>query len=224
LTSAAARVAAACLPLACASCNPDPPAIPDDVVLVADGIEVRAADVEPLSDYLATTGENLGHRYRAFVALDRQVLPVALARRAFGAERERLRANAEAFRRVLGNEGYPGLVSRGKLLSGFGDELVDRSAMDLPAAAWCFREENVGEVSPVLEVPQGFVVIATAEHVPGLTRAEDRVHAYMVPFFTHSSREFTEWLHEARKALVGRVSYVHKDWVDSLPAWLKVKP
>lgn len=195
-----------------------------DVVLVLDGIEIKKDELTDLVRYLGTTGERLGELYRIQGALDRHLIPVALMRRAFPAEREAQRERAEAMKRSVAASGdaYPQLRAKGELLHGEATPgNLARHQMELVQAMWCFDEANFGIVSPVLEVPQGFCLIAVQDFVQGPSRTQDGVDAYLVPFYVLDRGKFDAWYLEQKKLLAGRLDYVHPDYVDALPRWLE---
>lgn len=218
------RPSASLCALLLAACEPTPPPGPDpEIVLVLDGIEVRRAELQPLVDYLGTTGERLGRAYRIEGALERHILPMKLAQRAFAAERAALRAKAEAMHRsvVASGNAYPQLRSKGEVIGGVPTPgYLARHQMELAQAMWCFAPENLGWCSPVLEVPQGFCMMAVQDYRPGETRTMDGVDAYLVPFFHHDRGGFDAWYKEQKKALAGRLQYVHPDYADGLPRWI----
>lgn len=200
------------------------PPVRPGVVLELDGIEVREAELEPLLAFVRKSGDRPGRNLSVQIVLDRHVLPTWFARRAFAAERQRLQAQAEAMRRsVMASGGAdPQLRAKGAILGGEESPgLIARNAMELAQAAWCFEPDNLGLVSPVVEVPRGFCLLSFADFRPGLERSGDLVNAYQVPFYTHDKRAFDTWWAEQKLALAGKLSYVHPDYVDALPNWLR---
>lgn len=221
----AARLAAALVAtILVGGCGEPRPAGPGpDVVLVLDGIEIKKDALTDLVRYLGTTGERLGEMYRIQGALDRHLIPLELMRRAFPAERAVQRERAEAMKRSVAASGdaYPQLRSKGELLGGEATPgNLARHQMELVQAMWCFDEANFGLVSPVLEVPQGFCLVAVQDHVLGATRTQDGVDAYLVPFYVLDRGKFDAWYLEQKKLLANRLDYVHPDYVDALPRWL----
>ncbi|HLU39548.1 MAG TPA: hypothetical protein VK081_09190 [Planctomycetota bacterium] len=208
-----------------ASCNepPAPPARPG-VVLEIDGIVVEEHELEPLLDYIRQSGDRIGRAAAVRAVLDRHVLPLRFAQREFAAQRAELAERATAFRRSVEASGNadPQLRSKGAILGGEpSGGLIGRSAMELAQAAWCFVEENLGQVSPVIEVPRGFCVMSVADYQPGLERSGDLVDAYQVPFYTHDKRAFSAWWDERKRALAGKLTWVNPEYADALPTWLR---
>lgn len=212
--------------LTTAGCDDAPPApqVRPGVVLELDGITVRDAELGDLLGYLARSGERLGRSFAAQTVLDRHVLPMRFAQRTFAVQRAALREQAEAMRRsVMASGGAdPQLRAKGAILGGEASPgLLSRAGMELAQAAWCFVPENLGVVSPVIEVPRGFCLLSVADHRPGVERTGDLVDAYQVPFYTHDRKAFEAWWDEQKRTLAGKLGYVHPDYADALPAWLK---
>jgi hypothetical protein len=206
------------------ACDQAPPAPRPGVVLELDGLVVEEADLEPLLTSVRNAGERLGDSFAVQLVLDGHLLPVLAARRAFAARRDELRQSAEAMRRsVLSSGGAdPQLRAKGAIMGGEESPgLIGRNSMELAQAAWCFEPDNFGQVSPVLEVPRGFCLMSVADYRPGIERSGDLVNAYQVPFYTHGKREFDDWWAEQRRVLAGKLTYVHPDYADALPPWLK---
>ncbi len=208
-----------------AACDdPKPVAARVGVVLEIDGIEIRETELGELLGYVQASGDRLGKSFAARVVLDSHVLPLRVAQRALAAQRAELRAKAEALRRSVMDSGGadPQLRAKGAILGGEASRgLLSRGGMDLLQAAWCFPPENLGLVSPVLELPRGFCVMSVSDHQPGIELSGDLVNAYQVPFYTHGRREFEAWWAEQQKLLHDKLTYVNPDYVDALPPWLK---
>lgn len=191
-----------------------------DTILEVDGLRIRQDELSELADYLRGVDARAGRLRIAAKALE-HLIPLHLARREFAGPRAELRARAEALRDAVGNGGYPELVVKSRLVGGYSPPRpFARHELPLPVARWAFDEARIGSVSPVLETPQGFCLVATREILRGVTRTGDRADALLVPFYTHSAKEFGAWWTHARARLRGRVTYVHPDYVRALPAWL----
>lgn len=217
---AAAAVLAACLAHACG--GPEHPPEPDAGLLLSlDGgaLEVRAADLEPFEAYFEELDPTMGLDYRRRELLDQHLLPLLLARRAFGPRRAELGAAAAALRAVADNSIE--LRRKGGLAGGFEPEHpLTRNELPMPVAMWAFRPEHLGAVSPPIETARGFVLIAPLELLPGLTPVADRLRAYIVPFETDRAEDFDRWLGAARQQLAGRVDHVDPALRRALPRWL----
>jgi hypothetical protein len=207
------------------SCDPQATSpVRPGLVLDLDGLEVHEAELQPLLAYLDTTGERLGHSYKVQAILDRHSIPLKLAQRAFGVQRQPLAAQAETLRRAVLAAGGADPQLREKAAKIRGAEatgLTNRSVMDLAQAAWCFNPDNLGLVSPVIELPHGYCLLSFADHRPGLQRSQDEVDVFLVPFFTHDVKAFDRWYAEQQKSLVNSLRYCHPDYVDALPTWLR---
>lgn len=213
----------ACLAALAAGCGEagEPRPRPDpDTILEVDGLRIQRAEIVELEDYLRSVDSRAGRLRIAAKALE-LLIPLHLARREFAESRATLRERAEALRRVVGDGGYPELVLKSRMVKGYAPPRpFARHELPLPVARWAFDESELGSVSPVLETPQGFCLVATREILRGVTRAADRADAYLVTFYTHDAKEFGAWWSAARARLAGRVTYVHPDYVRALPPWL----
>lgn len=187
------------------------------VLLSGPGIRITRAEFEPLDAWIREHDPSLGRKYRAREILDQCLLPIALARRDHAAERARLREAADALRDGCDNSLE--LRRRGDLAGG-GETAEPLPANQLPMTIrdFAFRPENLGAVSPVTETPDGFMLLAPLEIVPGLTSATDAVHAYVIRFDMTSAP--ADWLERARRSLQGVPLQVHPDLEGALPQWL----
>lgn len=202
----------------------EPEAKRDGVVLELDGVVVHEAELEPLLGYVRASGDRAGKAFAAQVVLNRHVLPMRFSQRAFAGERAALRDKAEAMLRSVVSSGGadPQLRAKGAIMGGEDSPgLIGRNGMELAQGAWCFDADNLGLVSPVLEVPRGFCLMSVSDHRPGIERSGDLVNAYQVPFYTHGKNEFDAWWAEQQRSLADKLSYVHRDYADALPTWLK---
>ena len=225
------RSALALASFALTACGCDQTATPaprSGVVLEIDGIEVRDAELKPLLDYIEASGERTGRNFAMQIVLERHVLPLRVAQRAFAAQRAELKVRADAFLRSVIDSGGadPQLRSKGQLLGGeTSPGLLSRTGMDLAQAAYCFVADNLGVVSPVIELPRGYCVVSFSDHKPGVERSGDLVNAYQVPFYTHTRLQFEDWWAAQKKALADKLTYLHPDYADALPPWIKrIKP
>lgn len=198
---------------------PDPPA--PGVVLAFDGLAVLGAEIDEWLPYLESIDRHLGRRAMVRTVLARHVVPLKLAARDLQAERAPLLERAQALARVVGNGGFPELLAKGRT---YGAERPEtgwrRGELPLVLQRYVFDEQNVGQVSPVLALPQGYALAATFELRPGPTRLEDRADACIVMFYTHAARAFGEWLAAATRRPLP-VAYVHPDLAESLPEYLR---
>lgn len=193
----------------------------EQVILVVDGLSFTRQQVEEFFPWLHSVHSRSGRNLLAQYVLGDYLIPVALARREFRALRDEQQQRAATLRKVIGNGGYPELVARGQAFGGFAPHPpVQSPRLALPLQRWAFDVENLGQVSPPLEVPEGFALIAAADVRTGVTRLEDTAEVFLVPFYTHTAAETKRWLDQRREAIADRVTWVHPEWRDALPPWL----
>ncbi len=214
------------LPLlaAACTCGEGPPSPPPEVALEIDGMRVLASEIAPLCEYLDAVDRHLGRNAKIAAVLDYHVLPLRLAQRAFAAQRRPLLESCTALRRAVDNGAYPALVAKAGRVRGATALSVLRTELPLSLASWVFAADSIGQVSPVLETPQGFCLVGVWQVEAGATRTADRAEVFQVPFFTHAPDEFDAWLRREKAAVAGRLSYVHPDYADALPPWLQLPP
>lgn len=201
--------------------EPGPPA--PDVVLEVDGLRISQQDVTAFDAYFHELDPHMGSDYRTRELLDRHVIPLALARRAFASQRAEFATRARELRSVADNALE--LERKGRLAGGFvSDPPLTRNALDLAVARFAFALENIGAASPPIETPRGWVLIAPLDIDQGLVPLMDRVRAVVVPFHTHESTEFDAWLLAAKKALAGKVTWVDPGLRNALPPFLEAPP
>lgn len=207
--------------------DPAPPAplrLPDGAALVLDGVVIQRAEVDAFLPFLRRLDPTMGRNKCIRLVLGEHLIPLAFARREFAALRTEQRTRAEALAKVLGSGGYDDAVQRTKRHDGAEVQTgVIRQALPLPEQEWLFAEEHVGRVSPVLETPQGFSLVAAADRKSGITSAYDRVDALLVRFFTHKAKPYDAWLRALRQrlgSLAQTAKLVHPDYRDALPPWL----
>lgn len=199
-----------------------PDAGPDEVLLIVDGLSITRAQVHEFDDYVLFYDSKVGRKHLARHVLDDFVLPTALARRAFAAERRTLFAKAKELSDACQIEGLEALLRYGKLQGGYPWQRKVRSKLRWSLGRWAFDEEHLLAVSPPLEMPQGFYVIAAESLEPELSRAFDRVTVYLVPFLTHvAAGTFQPWLRGEKERIADRVEYVHPELEGALPPWLQ---
>ncbi len=200
-----------------ASARAAPPA--PGVVLDVDGLQITKEQIAAFDAYFDELDPSMGRRYRTRVLLDRYLLPLAIARRDLATERAAAERHAKGLADVAGN--YLELREKGAIAGGTEPERgFGRNDLPFPVARWAFAPEHLLQASPPIETPEGFVVIATKDIIPGTTRVGDRALAFLVPFLTHSDTDFERWLGERKRALKGHVRYVAPELQDCLPHWL----
>lgn len=210
--------------LTCGGEEPAPPPDKDLVVLRAPGLEIKRSEIAALEGYVKKLDPTIGEMTRKRAILDNYLLPLKLARRDFPKERAQQRQRAEALARVLGKAAsYDDLAAQSRLYPGAAlEEGVVRQAMSLPEARWAFADENVGRTSPILETPRGYSILATLEKRAGPTMHYDSVDVWVTPFHTHANRRsYLDWLVRAKASLSGHLTFIHDDYKEALPYWLR---
>ena len=109
-------LAAAC---SCEEAPADPqPQIPEGLILEFDGLRIWEHEVEPLLQYQRSLDSRTGPITLRANVLDTFLIPLKLAQREFPEQRAAKRALAEGLSRAVGNEGYPGLLQKGRRVAG----------------------------------------------------------------------------------------------------------
>lgn len=205
--------------LACvAACTRQPPV--ESRLLVVDGIEIRLEEVEPFVAFLDSFLPEGGRKTKIARVLDEHLLPLRLAQRAFVAERQELRARAEALAAVAGNVAE--LEQHAAQIETKRRSTLTRTRAMLPIAMRLFDPLQTGAVGPPIEVPQGWFVAGAYDFIasPGLA-LEDAVDALQVGFVTHTAVQWREWLAEQKQSIADKVTFVHPDYHGALPSWLR---
>lgn len=214
---------------ACDAENPPPgpnKRLPTDVVMVLDGVRIDRRELEDLVAFLAKSNPTSGRNHTMIYILDEHLIPMAFARRDLAPQRRRQRELADGLAKQLGpSAGVDELrqVTAGTNRAEFATGLL-RPQVGLPERRWLFDDENTLRVSPVLELPQGFSLVAAADKKPGLTTAHDTVDACLVRFFTHKSKAHDKWIRALKErlgSLAKETKKVHPDYRDAIPTWLK---
>ncbi len=209
------------------TCNgdylPEPPVQKDPVILRVADLEVRQTEIQAFADYLQELDPIMGKMKRCRDLLAGYLLPLKLARRDFPNERAGQRKRAEVLARVLGNTAsYDDLVAQSQRYPGARlQKALVRPLMTLPEARWAFEDIRIGQASPILETPRGYSILATLDKQPGPTRHYDAADVWTVPFHTHDYRTYVDWLARARQSLSGKVTFIHHDYKEALPDWLR---
>lgn len=224
VVATAVAVGGSAVLLTCGGEGPAPPTDKDPVILRASNLEIRRSEIAGFEAYLQRLDPTMGEMTRKRAILDNYLLPLKLARRDFPEGRSQQRRRAEALVKVLGTAaGYDDLATQSKLFPGAGlEEGVARGAMSLAEARWAFADENIGRASPILETPRGYSILATRDKQAGPTMLYDRVDVWVTPFHTHAThRAYLDWLVRAKASLSGHVTFIHPDYKEALPYWLR---
>jgi len=196
------------------------PVPPEHRLLVLDGIEITLADVEPYVAYLASFMPEFGRKTMIEKVIDEHVLPVKLARRHFGPQRaEQLRlaqdlcslaTNAAELERLSEQCQHK---TRGKM---------NRLQAKLPVSMFLFDELQTGAVSPPIELPQGWFVVAVHEFTKTAMRLDDFVDTRHVGFVTHTSGDWYQWWTAQTELLADKATFVHPDYRSAMPKWIRL--
>jgi hypothetical protein len=209
---------------ACSKCSADPSPKPaakapqaTDPLLVLDGLTITFGDVQSGVDYFDTLQTEVSRRTKMQRVLEEFTLPLMFARREFAPQRAQMLERAKAFAAVAGNS-YE-VEERGKDRNGERRTVTPRD-VEIPIAQFLFDQSNIGARSQPIELPQGYVVVASFNVDQGGIATADRCDAVQVPFYTHTRAEYREWLRSLQESLPKKLTYFHPDYRDALPPWL----
>lgn len=208
------------LALLLAACGDKTPA-PESRLLVVDGIEIGLTEVEPYIGFLTGFMPNAGRKTCVQLVLDQYLLPLRLAQRAFPTQRAEQRERAQALRSVATN--VEELEQRAASLPPNMKDVrnLRRTHALLPVAIFLFDEMLQGSVSPPIEVPSGYFVVGCLEMHESASKLDDHCKALQVGFVTHAAKEWQEWLDAEHARVADKVTFVHPDYREALPTWLK---
>lgn len=214
------RNSALALALLLAACGGKAPA-PESRLLVVDGIEITLAEVEPYTTFLASFMPNAGRKTRVQLVLDQYLLPLRLGQRAFATQRAEQRARAEALRSVATN-----VAELEQQAAQLAPEMKDvrhlrRTQAMLPVAMFLFDPMLQGSVSPPIDMPAGYFVVGCLELHESVSALEDHAKALQIGFVTHTVAEWKVWLEAEHARIADKVTFVHPDYREALPTWLK---
>jgi formylglycine-generating enzyme required for sulfatase activity len=218
VVAAAATALATVLLLLAPGCREEQPA--EERILVLDGLEIRRADVAPYLAFIDSFRPEVGWKTKVQMILDEHLIPLLAARRALGPERERMRQQAEALVSVADN--VLELERRSEQLEHKRRMNLTRTMAKLPVGIYLFQPERTGGVSPPIEVPQGWFVVASYDLHESPLVLGDWVDALQVGFVTHTNKEWADWLDQEKLRLAGLATFVHPDYRDAMPAWIQL--
>lgn len=203
--------------LAGSACTDQP--VAETRLLVLDGIEIRLDEVAPYLEFLLDSVPEGGRKTAVQRVLEEHLLPLRLAERAFPQERASARALAETMKQVAGNAAE--LEQHAAAMPTKRRTNYPRLHARLPVAMFLFRPENLGAVSDVLAMPEGFVLVGSFDLHDSVQALQQSVDAVEVGFFTHDGAGFRDWLAAERTRVAGKLTFVHPDYVFALPDWIK---
>jgi hypothetical protein len=214
LGAAAALVVAACWLAACAD---EPPT--ESRLLVLDGIEFRLAEVEPYVKFLDVGLPEGGRKTKILRVLEDYLIPLRIAQRTFAAERAAKRKEAEAMASVATN--VHELDARSKLLTDRFRRDVPRNKAPLPVAMHLFDPALTGSVSPPIELPHGWILVAAFDFKQSPLALDDYVDSLQVGFLTHTAGAWQEWFAAQKPSLADKATFVHPDYETAIPQWIQ---
>ena len=192
----------------------------DPRLLVIDGIEITFADLDPYYEFLTKNRPELGKKTKYVWAMREHVLPLKVAQRAFPKERAEQLARAKDLCEVATN--IYELEQQSRLIEHKTRSNLTRQSAMLPVAMFAFEPENTNAVSPPLELAQGYFVVSTYELNESPLEIAGYVDALQVGFVTHTSKVWRTWWEEEQLTMGQKVTFVHPDYRDDLPPWMKL--
>lgn len=206
--------------VALTGCGKDEPP-PEKRLVVIDGIEITFDDLQPYYDMLEKYRPELGVKSKYVWAMREHVLPLRVAQRAFPKERAVQLQRAEALCSVAGN--ITELEEQSKLIEHKRRSNLTRANAKLPVALFLFEDKyQTNAVSPPIELPAGYFVVGGYEYHESQLRAADYVDTLQVGFITHTSKQWLLYWEETKKTLGDKVTFVHPDYRDDMPPWMKI--
>lgn len=203
--------------LAGAGCSDQP--VAETRLLVLDGIEIRLDELTPYLEFLLDSVPEGGRKTAVQRVLEEHLLPLRLAERAFPSERAEARTRAETLKQIAGNAAE--LEQHAAAMPTKRRTNYPRLHARLPVAMFLFKPENLGSVSDVLAMPEGFALVGSFDLNDSVHALQQSVDAIEVGFFTHGGPEFRDWLAAEKARVAGKLSFVHPDYVFALPEWIK---
>ena len=197
--------------------TPQPPRA-EDILLSIDGIDITFGELRPYIDFLASIHPDTGRKTMVQVVLEQHVLPLRLAERAFPEERQRQRQIATDLRSVVTNIDE----LEAQQLSVRESKRYGRTQLPIPVAQFLFDPLTTGGLSQPIAVPRGFIVAGARDYLESPIVAHDLVDTTMAGFFTHGTRDWLLWLEAEQNRVADKLTYVHPDYREALPAWCKL--
>jgi hypothetical protein len=209
----------------CGCDEPAVPAAPDRMptattrLIEVDGLSITFGDVAAEMAYLDSLAPEWSLRAKIRRVLGEFTLPLFLARREFQKERAEQLGKAANMAAASGNAAE--LLANARLHV-HRHEHVGRRDVEIPISMFLFAEEKAGSVSQPIELPQGFVVAGALDLKSSAAVLDDVCEAVQVAFYTHAPQAWFAWLEAMRERIAQRVTFVHPDFRDAMPIWLKL--
>ena len=197
----------------------------DPRLLVIDGIEITFEDLQPYYDFLTNYRPELGTKTKYMWALNNHVLPLKVAQRTFPKERAEKLALAQGLCSVATN--IYELEKHSELIEDKVRSNLTRQSAMLPVAMYLFDTKdtiavNTNAVSPPIELAQGYFVVGSFVLNESPLVMADYADTLQVGFVTHASKEWREWWENKQLTMGEKVTFVHPDYRDDLPKWMKL--
>lgn len=193
------------------------PLQPGDVLLALDGIEITWGELADRVAWLDELAPEYSLQKKIQALLTDETITMRFARREFGAQREEQRQLAETFRASVGNVQE---LAKAGVHRTYRRAPLTRGDVTVPVARFVFEETNVGGVTPVTEVPRGYVVAGAFDLKQARAPMEDVVDVGILGFYTHDEGAWSGWTDQLRARIRTRVTYVHPDFRLAMPPWL----
>lgn len=201
-----------------AALPPEPRPSADTRILSVDGIDFTYGEVQPYVEFFDRLYPKWTLAAKVRRTLEVYLVPLRFAERDFAAERRAALQHAQGLVSVAGNvvelaeKGGPTAVRKTLIVP----------LLELPLALFLFDRSKIGSTSPPIPLPQGFSVVGAFDVTDGAVVSDDLVDAEQVTFFTHQKDDFDKWLTQLRVRLADKVTYVHPDFRNATPDWLKL--
>ena len=219
LTIAAATIAGALVALKSCSKPPTPDPKDDPRLLVVDGLTITFEELQPYVDWIRSFRPEGGTKTIHKKVLADHVLPLRLAQRAFADEREEQRKLAQGLADVA--ENIYDLERLTENSTRTQRKKLARMQARLPVSMFVFDPLRTGAVSQPIELPQGWFVVGSYEMVESQIVTGDLCDVLQVAFVTHNAEQWALWFDAERERIKDKVTFVHPDYRDDLPAWLE---
>ncbi|MEY4672309.1 MAG: hypothetical protein RL148_93 [Planctomycetota bacterium] len=195
------------------------PLAADTLLLTLDGIEFRWGDAAAPIAFYDSVYPQWSLRTKLRKVLEDHLVPLRLAQRAFPELRAEQLQKARAMQSVCGNA-----LELARKAEGMHHRRgeVGLQVVEVPVAMFLLDRAKLGSVSDPVELPQGYMLCGALDLREGGVVGDDLVDAVQVPFQTHDHPTFRKWLDEQQAALATKASFVHPEYRNAMPVWLKL--
>lgn len=200
--------------------SPAPAALTDaTVVLTIDGLSITHGELRPYREFLDALGPEFAAKVKYRRVLDEFAIPLHLARRAFPSERQQQLDRCKNLRSIATNTAE--LEKHGAMLVNKRKDLTRRS-VEFPVAMFLFDELQTGNVSEPLEVPRGWILAGAYEIKKAALLLDDLADSVQVGFLTHTPGDWATWLDHEKDRIATKVTFVHPQFREALPEWIRL--